>query len=75
MKLILSLFIILTLPCLNGYAAALTAVDDFGDNPGDINMYKYVPEDMPDNAPLVVSLHGCLQDAETYSNVGWIEQA
>lgn len=38
-------------------------------------MYKYVPENVRPNAPLVVSLHGCLQDAETYSNVGWKELA
>lgn len=47
------------------------SVKDFGSNPGNINMTMYVPEDMPADAPLVVSLHGCLQDAETYSKVGW----
>jgi len=46
-------------------------VRSFGSNPGGIGMYTYVPRDMPANAPLVVSLHGCRQDAETYSHAGW----
>lgn len=57
------------------FAASLTEVDDFDDNPGNISMYQYVPENMPANAPLVVSLHGCRQDAETYSKAGWIQLA
>jgi poly(hydroxyalkanoate) depolymerase family esterase len=75
MKLILSTSIILSLTVSSVYANSLIAVDDFGSNPGNLNMYQYIPEDMPENAPLVISLHGCLQDAETYSHVGWIEQA
>ncbi len=38
-------------------------------------MFIYVPDNVSQNAPLVVSLHGCLQDAETYSNAGWKELA
>lgn len=56
--------------------AALTQVTGFGSNPGDLLMYKYVPAGLPANAPLVVVMHGCTQDAadmETYS--GWIEMA
>jgi poly(hydroxyalkanoate) depolymerase family esterase len=56
-------------------AGILTRVANFGDNPGRIEMHKYVPRSMPPNAPLVVSLHGCLQDAEIYSNVGWTQLA
>ncbi len=52
-------------------AGPLTPVEDFGSNPGRIRMYKYLPPNMPHNAPLVVSLHGCLQDAALYSRVGW----
>jgi poly(3-hydroxybutyrate) depolymerase len=55
------------------YAGTITLVQNFGNNPGNIKMYKYVPENVHANAPLVVSLHGCFQDAETYSNVGWKE--
>lgn len=53
------------------HAGTITRVEDFGSNPGAIKMFKYVPENMPADAPLVVSLHGCTQDAETYSDVGW----
>ena len=75
MKFILSILFIFILGLPIAHAGTLTPVQDFGDNPGSIKMYKYIPADMPANAPLVVSLHGCRQDAETYSRVGWIELA
>jgi len=71
MKLIVSILFILSLGLSFAQAETLTPVPGFGDNPGRIKMYKYVPEDIPANAPLVVSLHGCRQDAETYSRAGW----
>ncbi len=61
--------------CSFAYSAEIIAVPNFGSNPGEISMYKYVPDNVYSNAPLVVSLHGCLQDATTYSNVGWKELA
>lgn len=75
MKLILSIFIILSLSLSFTYAETITLVQNFGSNPGGIKMYNYIPKNVPAAAPLVVSLHGCLQDAETYSNVGWKELA
>ncbi|MDX1764821.1 MAG: PHB depolymerase family esterase [bacterium] len=53
----------------------LTAIEDFGSNPGNIRMYIYVPHNIHPNAPLVISLHGCRQDAETYSHAGWMALA
>ncbi len=73
-----SLFIYsLICSCITSLASAetLTEVENFGDNPGNISMYQYVPENMPANAPLVLSLHGCRQDAETYSKAGWVQLA
>ncbi len=67
----LALFLFAT----SAFAAPLTEVDDFGDNPGAISMYKYVPANVPANAPLVVALHGCRQDAEIYSKTGWVALA
>ena len=64
------LILLLVLYLSHAYANA-ESVENFGSNPGNVNMYTYVPEDMPANAPLVVSLHGCFQDAETYNKVGW----
>jgi feruloyl esterase len=51
--------------------AALTAVADFGPNPGALDMYEYVPADLPANAPLVVVLHGCTQTASAMETAGW----
>ncbi|MGA9524620.1 MAG: PHB depolymerase family esterase, partial [Myxococcaceae bacterium] len=54
---------------------ALEAVSAFGSNPGALKMYKYVPANVPQNAPLVVAMHGCDQDARAYEQVGWNELA
>ena len=51
--------------------AALTAVTDFGPNPGALDMYEYVPAGLPANAPLVVVLHGCTQTASSMETAGW----
>ena len=53
----------------------LVQIDDFGSNPGMIDMYIYSPADVQPGAKLVVSLHGCHQDAATYSGNGWKELA
>jgi len=45
----------------------LTEVTAFGGNPGNLKMYMYAPADIADNAPLVVVLHGCTQNASEYS--------
>jgi poly(hydroxyalkanoate) depolymerase family esterase len=53
-------------------AATLDPVAGFGSNPGNLNMYAYVPDNLPANAPLVVALHGCDQSARDYfTNSGW----
>lgn len=49
---------------------------DFGQNPGNLLMKKYIPKKVKANAPLVVLLHGCLQSAEEYaSSSGWVKLA
>lgn len=56
--------------------AELTPVDNFGDNPGALAMYSYVPDDLPQGAPLVVAMHGCTQSAQDYyDNSGWKKYA
>lgn len=58
------------------HAGALTSVSSFGSNPGNLKMYRYVPDNMPDEkAPLVVSLHGCKQSASIYATNGWKNMA
>lgn len=51
--------------------ATLTAVSNFGSNPGALNMYKYVPANLPAGRPLVVVLHGCSQNAAAMEAAGW----
>jgi len=48
------------------------SISSFGTNPGNISAYKYVPAGMPADAPLVVVMHGCTQNATSYSSeTGW----
>jgi poly(hydroxyalkanoate) depolymerase family esterase len=67
---------------LGGLAAAARAaagapvrVDDFGDNPGNLEMWTYSPAEVPDHAPLVVVLHGCTQQASSMAAGGFEELA
>lgn len=57
-------------------AATLEEVTDFGANPGNLQFYKYVPDNLRPNAPLVLVLHGCLQTAATIdAETGWTKYA
>ncbi|MFI7427263.1 PHB depolymerase family esterase [Micromonospora sp. NPDC049836] len=61
---------------LPAQAAALTQVTGFGSNPGNLAMYAYRPDGLPANAPAVVLLHGCTQNATGYfTNSGWQKYA
>ncbi|MEU1844766.1 extracellular catalytic domain type 1 short-chain-length polyhydroxyalkanoate depolymerase [Micromonospora sediminicola] len=41
------------------YAATLTEVTSFGDNPGRMRMHVYVPDSRPARPATVVAMHGC----------------
>jgi poly(hydroxyalkanoate) depolymerase family esterase len=57
-------------------AASLQEVSNFGSNPGNLRMFKYIPDGLPANAPLVVGLHGCSQSASSYDDEsGWVKMA
>jgi poly(hydroxyalkanoate) depolymerase family esterase len=50
----------------------LCEVYQFGANPGNLRMLKYVPRGFARSAPLVVVLHGCTQTAASYDRgAGW----
>jgi len=50
----------------------LTAVNNFGSDPGLLKEETYVPANFREGAPLVVVLHGCMQTAEGYNHgSGW----
>ena len=43
-------------PALTTQAVSLESVTRFGSNPGNLRMFRFVPDNLPDNAPLVVAL-------------------
>lgn len=50
----------------------LTPLAEFGSNPGALSAFRFVPADLAPNAPLVVVLHGCTQNAAGYDDgSGW----
>jgi poly(hydroxyalkanoate) depolymerase family esterase len=75
--LLLSLFaLLLGLLPAPAQAASLTEVTGFGSNPGNLQMFRYVPDGLPAGRPLVVALHGCTQSAAAYDNeTGWTRWA
>ena len=73
---ITSLLIPFLLAVFSSQIQAGTPVSSFGSNPGNLNMYKYVPNQLQNQAPLVVILHGCTQNAGAYEQeTGWMELA
>lgn len=50
-------------------------VDDFGANPGGLRMSVFEPPQPASPAAVVVAMHGCMQSARDYANVGWNELA
>ena len=56
------------LPAQTGWQA----VSGFGTNPGNLNMYSYVPTGISSKAPLVVAMHGCTENATVFAaQSGW----
>ncbi|MDB5415938.1 MAG: hypothetical protein JWR10_4273 [Rubritepida sp.] len=54
----------------------LAELTGFESNPGNLKARVHVPTDLPDNAPLVVVLHGCTQTASEYDvGSGWSQLA
>lgn len=54
----------------------LARLGDFGSNPGALRAKFYVPQSLPEAAPLVVVLHGCTQNADSYDrSAGWSKAA
>lgn len=50
----------------------LTALNDFGTDPGSLSADIYIPDNFPKKGPLVVVLHGSTQSADSYNiGSGW----
>lgn len=75
--LILSLLVgTVGLTAVPAQAAGLQEVTGFGSNPGNLRMFRFVPDGLPAGRPLVVALHGCTQSAAGYdSATGWARWA
>lgn len=72
---ILMSLVVMTLSSTIGQST-LTEVVAFGSNPGDLQMFKFVPEKVADSPSLVVVLHGCAQSAEDIARLsGWNQLA
>ncbi|UFN48754.1 PHB depolymerase family esterase [Roseomonas sp. OT10] len=57
-------------------ARPLQELTGFGSDPGSLRGLAYVPDGLPDGAPLVVALHGCTQTAAAYDRgCGWSDLA
>ncbi len=41
------------------WAATLNEITSFGNNPGNLRMYLYVPDYLPNNVPILVAAHYC----------------
>jgi poly(hydroxyalkanoate) depolymerase family esterase len=50
---------------------AVTEVRNFGENPGGLKMFEYVPRNLAEQAPLVLVLHGCMQSSVDAAKTGW----
>ena len=55
-----------------GAQSPLIETPDFGSNPGNLRMFSFVPEGIPEKSGLVVVLHGCTQNPRGYdAGAGW----
>ena len=41
------------------FAASLSQVSNFGNNPSNLDMHLYVPDNVQSNAPLLLAVHYC----------------
>ena len=65
----LTVAILLAFPfAKNSLSASLQPIENFGPNPGRLNMHIYVPDGREPNSTMVVALHGCLQQASDFDD-------
>ncbi|MEV6212856.1 PHB depolymerase family esterase [Kitasatospora sp. NPDC051914] len=58
------------------HAASLQEVGRFGSNPGNLRMFRYVPDGLPAGRPPAVALHGCDRSAAAFDDeTGWTKWA
>lgn len=59
-----------------GGSSPLTQITNFGTNPGNLQMFEYVPTTVKPSAPVLVAIHGCTQSADEFDDEsGWMKLA
>ncbi|KAL1732661.1 carbohydrate esterase family 1 protein [Schizophyllum commune] len=53
-------------PLVSGLSSTLEQVDDFGDNPTNVGMYYYKPENVTEKPALIVAVHYCTGTGTAY---------
>ncbi|MBN1577399.1 MAG: PHB depolymerase family esterase [Chitinispirillaceae bacterium] len=61
-----ALFLLLLVP--PGDSASLREITNFGDNPGNLKMFLYVPDNVKPHPAILVGLHWCHGTAQAYYN-------
>lgn len=64
-------FAVLALVSSTAGAATVQPLTGFGDNPGALKAYDYIPDGLGAGRALVVVLHGCTQRASAMEAAGW----
>jgi poly(hydroxyalkanoate) depolymerase family esterase len=60
------------MPIFSNTSDRLSALENFGTDPGSLSADTYIPKNFPKNGPLVVVLHGSTQSPESYDiGSGW----
>jgi poly(hydroxyalkanoate) depolymerase family esterase len=73
---LLTVILLLVATPASAARASIEPVTGFGSNPGNLLMFRYVPDGLPSGRPVVVALHGCEQDAAGYgTGAGWVQLA
>ena len=75
-KVLLATTLLVAASTLPAIAGTTVEVMSFGSNPGKLRMYKHIPNQLPAHPALVVVMHGCTQDAVTYTDEsGWTQMS
>jgi poly(hydroxyalkanoate) depolymerase family esterase len=75
-RIISSFYLIGLLMAAQAVASTLIEETAFGPNPGNLRLFHYLPDALPEGAPLVVALHGCRQSATDFDDeTGWAQWA
>jgi poly(hydroxyalkanoate) depolymerase family esterase len=75
-KALLATTLLVAASALPAIAGTTVEVMSFGSNPGKLRMYKHIPDQLLAHPALVVVMHGCTQDARTFTDEsGWTQMS